>query len=149
MNPQPSSASNIHLYLYINSLLHGLPQLVVYIFIYTFSHRHPVFFFRISFSIRVFSYFAFDGRGLLRNTLNSLLWNLLFLHYHFFYPRFGIFCCGLPWTFPLWIFLSSAVPFLSGFFLLFPFHRSSSVFLSAAETNCYGDFPLFPRIFSF
>ena len=57
----------------------------------------------------------------------------------FFYPSLWNFllwidCCGLPWTFPLWIFLSSAVPFLSGFFLLFPFHRSSSVFLSAAET---------------
>lgn len=147
MNPQPSSAGNVHLYLYINSLFHGLPQLVVYIFIYTFFHRHPVFFFCISFSIRVFSYFAFDGCGLLRKTLDSLLWNLLFLHYHFFAPRFGIFCCGLIAVDCLGLFRCGfSFPqhfFFYPCFLPFPFHCSSSVFLSAAETNCCGDFPLF------
>lgn len=111
----------------------------MYIFTYTFFHWYRFFFlFWFSLAIHDFLFWAVDCWGLPP-------WSPLFPLYYFFVPLalefsavdcLGLFLCGFSFS------------FLSGFFLLFPFHRSSSVFLSAAETNCYGDFPLFPRIFS-
>ena len=53
-----------------------------------------------------------------------LFWFSLAIHDFLFWAVdcLGLFRCGFSFS------------FLSGFFLLFPFHRSSSVFLSAAET---------------
>lgn len=97
----------------------------MYIFTYTFFHWYRFFFFFwFSLAIHDFLFWAVDCWGLPP-------WSPLFPLYYFFVPLalefsavdcLGLFLCGFSFS------------FLSGFFLLFPFHRSSSVFLSAAET---------------
>lgn len=153
MNPQPPSAGNVHLYLYINPLLHGLPQLVVYIFIYTFSHRHPVFFFCISFFVFLFLY-AFS---LILLSMAVDCWGTPWTLCCGIFSFFTIIFLPLALEFSavdrlLWIALDfSAVdfPFLSrSFFIRFFSPLSLSSFILGIPLCC-GDFPLFPWIFSF